>query len=74
MKRTILILFTMLSTGCAMNPYRMANYFPEGQSPQHTGTTARSPSASTIVTPQGNYVIIPNYSSGGIQAIITPGQ
>lgn len=32
------------------------------------------PSASTIVTTQGNYVVIPNYSSGGVQAIITPGR
>lgn len=72
MKPGILILFTMLSTGCAMNPYRMANYFPEGQSPQHTGTTARSPSASTIVTNSGNYVIVPNYSTGQIQSVIGP--
>jgi len=32
------------------------------------------PRAQTIVTTQGNYVVIPNYSSGGVQAIITPGR
>jgi len=74
MKTAILILLMGLSTGCAMNPYRMANYFPESQTPQHTGSTLKSPSASTIVTTQGNYVVIPNYSSGSVQAIITPGR
>jgi uncharacterized lipoprotein YmbA len=33
---------------------------------------APSPQAQTIVTTQGNYVIIPNYSTGQIQSVIGP--
>jgi hypothetical protein len=73
MKTVILILSAVLS-GCAYNPYRMANYFPDTQTPSYTGSTVRSPQATTIVTRQGNYVIIPNYTTGQIQSVIGPGR
>lgn len=76
MKTMILILLMTLITGCGTsnplvkyNPYRF-----DQPTMVHGGNTMPSPRATTIVTPQGNYVVIPNYSSGGVQAIITPGR
>jgi hypothetical protein len=92
MKMIVLILSTVLFTGC-MTPQQMSTYKPirssidpdqmSGQastgwsrlnSQTVIGSQAPYPTASTIVTTQGNYVVIPNYSSGGVQAIITPGR
>lgn len=80
MKMVFLITLSCLFTGCAMNPYRMANYWPEHTVPSTSATvngtaTARSTTAlptGVIVTRSGNLVVIPNYSTGGVSAVLGP--
>lgn len=77
MKLIFSIILVTLTTGCAMNPYRMANYFPEGESPRYSSTagprtSTALPTSGVIVTNSGNYVIVPNYSTGGISAVLGP--
>jgi len=39
--------------------------------PVHTATTASSARVVTqVLTPQGNYVVVPNYATGGTMAVI----
>jgi hypothetical protein len=78
MKHMILILLMTLITGCGTanplvryNPYRSETPVTHYNS---NGPVKASPQATTIVTRQGNYVIIPNYSTGQIQSVIGPGR
>ena len=78
MKTLMSLAVAIMLTGCSLNPYRMANYFPDDQ-PATASYSAGSAYASgirgsTIVTGSGTYVIVPNYSSGGAAAIIRSGR
>lgn len=83
MKTTILTVLAMFLTGCSTYSthlktgcvwscaeweQRLANQGPV----YYGGPSMPSPSASTIITPGGNYVVIPNYSTGGVSAVIGP--
>jgi hypothetical protein len=74
--KTVFLTLLLLLTGCSMNPYRMANYdIPNTAAYAPGSVNSHSPSgnigrSSVTVTSTGNYVVIPNYSSGGLPAAI----
>lgn len=61
-------------------PSRWSEYHDQGSvsRPQmstvqtQTSVPAAYPRAQTIITNSGNYVIVPNYSTGGISAVLGP--
>ena len=63
-----LLLITILLNGCAVipNDYASGVYAPRSGAT----STAKQNLPSTVLTPRGTYLIIPNYSTGSTMAIV----
>ncbi len=72
MKLFILIIATLVLTGCARSSI---NTEPRGYVPGPSYAVAQGAfTPTTIQTSRGPVILVPNYSTGGTAAIIRPGR
>ena len=71
--KSILVIAVMLLTGCSTQQLMCAGTGTcySGEYSTHSTTSAGgSFTASNVQTPIGNYLVVPNYSTGRVQAIV----